>query len=329
MRSVYFMIGVLTLTLVSAQESDGNGVDSIIDVTIQLSEAALYEADFERALELVSQKQLFTDQQEIQLLVQRIRIEGFRNLLYQNRTNHATNLNRLMNWSEVVENLPNGLIKAKYYRTIGSTLRSLKKPDSSSFYDEKAYDLFFQYDDMASIAEMQAGAISRKHNALLKNSDKEAILAMIPTYEREIDFATKYSKYALSYNKRHLAQIYRRQTDNYERALDLFHESLRLREEIGFVVLLPASYSSIGDVFLAKGSLNDAIEWYEKSVQLAVKIGFIRYQLYPNIQIGDIYVKLGDKERARVYYSNALNYAHQNNHAAGILEAEQKIAKLD
>ena len=159
----------------------------------------------------------------------------------------------------------------------------------------------------------------------LGEGNKEEILNLIPEYEQEISNAGKYSKYVLSFNTRHLAQIHRRQTLDYDKALSLFKQSLDLRKAIGFKPFIPASYASLGDVYLKKGAYDPAIEMYLKAKELADEIGFVRHQFYPYLCIGDIYWLMGHEEKATEYYTLALKSAAENNYVPGIDQAIERI----
>ena len=164
---------------------------------------------------------------------------------------------------------------------------------------------------------------------MLKEDKKQEILELIPTYQKEIEYSKVYSEYALAYNTRHLAQIHRRQTFNYKEALRLFKLSLDLRIEIGFKPFIPASYSSLGDVYMKMGQNPEAVEMYTKSSEFAEEIGFVRYQLYPNIQIGDFYQENGQVDKAFEYYLKALKLATKNNFSIGIDQSIEKMRKMN
>lgn len=143
-----------------------------------------------------------------------------------------------------------------------------------------------------------------------------------------IESSRQHSTYALAYNTRHLAQIYRRQTKEFDKALELFQVSLAARQKIGFKPFIPASYSSIADVYLAMESYDKAIEVYSKAWELAAEIRFIRYEYYPLLKIGDIYLAKNDLEMARDYYRKARSSAIANNYASALREAEIRLENL-
>jgi tetratricopeptide (TPR) repeat protein len=92
-----------------------------------------------------------------------------------------------------------------------------------------------------------------------------------------------------------------------------------------FKIFLPASYSSIGDVYLKLEAYASAIRMYKKASKLAISIGFVRYQSYPHEKIGDIYLIKGNIEKALKHYKLALKYASKNNYIIGISNAKEKL----
>ncbi len=332
-RILLFLFLALHVNLVQAQTPTFNQVDSLVALAISLSEKSLYGARFKEAKKIVGLSYFqnfdaYNQKHEILLTVQDIRVEGFMNNLYLLDTDYTNNFKRLNKLLPIAKKLEDKNTQAEYFLLFSSSHRSLGNIDSAMIYEQKATLLFSEGENHQKLAIIRAGNISRLHNQLLREGKKKKILALIPKYQTEIDFSTKHSKYALAYNTRHLAQIHRRQTLNYKESLKLFSTSLSLREEIGFKPFIPASYSSLGDVYLKMDEYNSAIKMYQKSVALAEEIGFVRYQSYPLLKIGDCYLKQNDMENAIEYYTKALRNASGNNYSIGIDQAIEKIRNL-
>lgn len=307
--------------------------EGLVSNAIALSEKSLFDANLKEALNYVETEYFerfssFDDSHKIQFALQRHRIRSFENILTLSRPDHTEIQRELIKFLPAVRNLKNKGIAADFYRTLSGTYRSIGDADSAITYEQMALDLYMKKGRLDKVAEIRAGLISYKNNEFLRSGRETEVLSLIPEYEKEIEFSSIHSKYALAYNTRHLAQIHLRQTRNYEEALRLFEKSLKLREEIGFRILLPASYSSVGDAHLAMENFEKSIASYGASIKLAEQIGFVRYQYYPRIRIGDIHLKKGDKKRAGEYYSQALDSARSNNFDQGIKEATDKIKLL-
>ncbi|MCP5045645.1 MAG: tetratricopeptide repeat protein, partial [bacterium] len=190
-------------------------------------------------------------------------------------------------------------------------------------------ELYKAAGNWSKAAQVRGSQISRLHNRLKAAGEKEKILQLIPKYEKEIQFSEKHNnKYVLAYNTRHLGQIYLNHTRDYKKAIQLFKRSLALREEIGFKLYLPASYSSVGDAALKMGDEQLAIKMYRRSVELAEESGFVRYQFHPRIKIGDVYATSGNTGKALELYNNALKAALNTGYENGIAEAKRKIETL-
>jgi len=315
-----------------AQPFLANPLDSLVNLAISLSEKALYAANFEEARDIVdlSYFKRFEEldiEHEIQLTLQEIRVVGISNIVRYKRGDRQQIYNRLKVFSSQIDQIDSKETLGNYYLALSALSRSVGKVDTARTLEERALLTFKKIGDEEVVARIQANQISRKHNQYLRAGKKEEILELIPVYQDEIDFSTRYSKYALAYNTRHLGQIHRRQTQNYSEALRLFKASLSLREEIGFKPFIPASYSSLGDVYAKMGSDSLAIDMYEKAAELAIAIGFVRYQTYPYLCIGDIKKKQGEQLEAIKYYRIGLKYAAQNKYTTGIDNAIQKISE--
>ena len=308
--------------------------DSIVSLTLTLSERALYDARFEEAKEIVklSYFENFKDykiEHGILLSIQKMRIDEIANNVFNKKPNYRENLNILLKFLNDSNRIEDTEVLGQLFFTLSQVYLSNDIRDSSLIYHDKSLSIYQAGRNFEKIAEIRAHDISIKHNMLFNNGDKEQIIELIPEYEKEIESSKHYSKYVLAYNTRHLAQIYRRQLLDYEKALELFKQSLELRLEIGFKPYLPASYSSLGDVYMKMGEDDLAIEMYSESSKLAEEIGFIRFQLYPNLQIGDIYLNKQKTEKAYEYYLKALKLASENNYSFGIDQSIERIEKLN
>ena len=329
---ICFML-VLQLGLSRAQDSTSSQLDSLVKLAVQLSEDALYNCRFTAARKMLDLSYFrnfkdFSVKHEALLTIQDLRVERFMNNVYQLEPDPEKNLTRLSNLASDIYNLKEKDIQASFYLAFSRTNRAVKNIDLADLYESKALTTYKNLDRNDKVVEIQASQISRRHTQLLKEGKKEEIIKMIPEYEKAIKFSGKHSKYVLSFNTRHLAQIHRRQTHNFDEALRLFTESLQLRETIGFKPFLPASYSSLGDVHFKTGAYEAAIEMYHKAVTMAKEIGFVRYQSSPLLSIGDIFLKLENTEKAKDYYLKALKSASENKYPAGIDAAIEKLSKL-
>ncbi|KAA3630617.1 MAG: tetratricopeptide repeat protein [Bacteroidetes bacterium] len=318
---------------VFGQNTTVNPTDSLVSLAISQSEKALFDARFEDAketvkLSLFNRLQDYTFEHEILLTIQHIRIDRFSNIVYLKTTDNKTNLQNLRKFLPDTSRVEHKEVLSQYFLALSNAYRTNGIRDTSALYREKALLLFQKEKNYEKIAEIRALIISLTHNHHFQQGDKNQILELIPKYEEEIAFSQLHSKYVLSYNTRHLAQIYRRQTFEYDNALSLFERSLELRLELGFKPFLPASYSSLGDVYMKMNEDKLAIKMYTKAFKLAEKIGFVRYQSYPIMQIGDIYFNQQKIKKAHKYYLKALKLAKENNYSVGVDQCRERIKKV-
>lgn len=332
-----FHLILYTLAFLSMQacspNSGENDLDQSIANALSNSEQSLYQANFKEALQYIASTKFdksehFGDKHRIQLLVQELRIHGFQNILFRFEPDRQTNLERLKDLYASAMEIKEEGIKADYFVSLSAAYRSTGKTDSAQVLEDLALRLYLKVQKIDKIAQLNANAISRKHNQYFTEGKKVKILALIPQYQQLVESSSKQSQYALAYNTRHLAQIHRRQTLEYDKSLTLFQASLSARKEISFKPFIPASYSSIGDVYLAMENHEKAIETYTISQTLATEIGFVRYEYYPLLKMGDIEVTRGNLEKARDYYNRALISANANNYESAIKEVNTNLKNL-
>ncbi len=234
-----------------------------------------------------------------------------------------------MDLKPISEKISDKNIIADYYSILDSAYFSNKENDAAFQYFDKALELYIETENFYKTAQIRASLISLNQTILQREGNSTALKSMIVEFEKEIEFAKNHkNKYALSFNTRHLAQIYLPQINDYKKAEELFLESLSLREEIGFKPYLPASYFSLGEVADKTENYDKAIKMYKKSFNLADEIGFVRYQFTARLKIAEIFQKQDRINKAREYYADALKSASSNGYLTGIEEALQKIEAL-
>jgi tetratricopeptide (TPR) repeat protein len=332
--TVIFLIPVLINTS-SSQNLQIAYFDSLINKSLFLSEKALFAANFEEAEKYISishfeEFNLFRDKHKLKLKIQFLRIQSFKNTLYMQPTNSENYLHTILELQSIVKNIEDNDLLGDYYTLLSSGYHSTGSRDSASYYYNLALQSYKETNNIKKIARVRGSKISREHLSLKAKGKIDKVIQLIPEYEKEIDFSKKCNnKYVLAYNTRHLAQIYLQHTSNYQEAIKLFKMSLDLREEIGFVVFLPASYYSIGEVALKIGNKNMAIEMYNQSIAIADRIGFVRYRFQPRIKMGDIFKKEGNYKEAKKYFIESLKIASENNYDEGIITAVDKENNYD
>jgi tetratricopeptide (TPR) repeat protein len=332
MRSLIILL-LINFQLLSTSYGQEINLDAVINTALAHSEKALYEGRLAEAKDMVAIEQFrdnegFKINHEILLTIRKIRIERFKRNLYLKQPDVEAHLLQLKLILPDSDEVKDENILGRYYHTLAQAFGSVGKTDSARFYKEKAKAYFLRSDNFEEIAGIRASEISQKHVELLSAGDTLSVYELIPGYREEIAYSQKYSQYSLAYNTRHLAQIYLKLDLDYNESLRLFEISKNIREEIGFKIFLPASYSSLGEVYLKLNDDEEAIYWYTKAVELAQEIGFIRYESYPVLMIGDIYLKQGMVEEAGIHYSKARQTALENNYTIGIEQAEERLDKM-
>ena len=245
-------------------------------------------------------------------------------------TNSEKFLNTILELLPIIKNIQDKDLLGDYYTLLSSGYYSIGSNDSTNYYQKLALQYYKETNNLKKIAQIRASKISRQHIDLKTKGKIDKVTQLIPEYEKEIDFSKECNnKYVLAYNTRHLAQIYYQHTSNFQEALKLFKKSLDLREEIRFVIFLPASYYSVGEVASRMGNNKLAIEMYNQSIAVADKIGFVRYKFQSRLKMGEIFEKEDNFDNAKKYFIESLKIASKNNYEEGILTAVEKLENLN
>ncbi len=333
-NSFIILIFLFQIFQVCAQSNDNTSLDSTINSRISVSEKFLYEANFDDAekclrISKFERSKAFQPHHQLALSIQIFRVKSFKNRLRNIKVDPSKNLESLLALDTLVKRTTNKNILGEYFALIGSAFFSVKKDSTAHQYFLLALRFFEDTGNFYKQAQVRASIISMQQTILQRNGNTKALEDLIWRYDQECEFAQMHdNKYVLSFNTRHLAQIYLRQKIEYENAEKLFNKSLLLRKEIGFKPYLPASYFSLGEVAEKMKKLDQAIMMYEKSIKLADDIKFVRYQFLSRFKIAEIFEKKGNLNKAKEYYVDALNSASANDYFEGIEQAKQKINAL-
>ncbi len=332
-NSIFFIFIVYNTS--AAQNLQIAYFDSLINKSLFLSEKSLFAANFDEAERYISishfeKFDLFNDKHKLKLKIQLIRIKSFKNTLGMANTNSNKILNTIIELLPSTKNIQDENLLGDYFTLLSSGFYSIGSKDSTNYYHKIALHYYNETNNIKKIAQIRASKISRKHNALKAKGRIDKVLLLIPEFEKEIDFSEMCdNKYVLAYNTRHLAQIYLKHTSNLQKALKLFKISLELRDEIGFIIFLPASYYSIGEVAEKMGNRKTAVEMYNKSIAIADRIGFVRYKYLSRLKMGEVFEKENDLVNAKKYFIESLKIASLSNYEKGIQTAIQKIEDLN
>ena len=247
----------------------------------------------------------------------------------RDRTRYATALAMLHTHQKALAEVRDPNIKAVFLSALAYANLYNGQQETALAHFREAIKLYSENANLYGAAQDRAFVIMVRLDEYRQNRNVKAMLDLVPEFVAEIEFARRAgNQMALAYNQRHLAAIYREGTKEFEKSLSLYQASLETRMRIGFRPLLPASYSSVGDVMADLGKTKAAIEMYKKSVTSAEAVGFRRYQFDPRIKIGDILVNEGRSSLARSYYKEALQAAEAEGSDEGIETARRKLDGL-
>ncbi len=328
----------LALGTVIAPRAQAEGVadafDDFVAASIALAQALFYGAEFEEAEKFLQPErfegsELVEEKHLVALVSQASRIRIVRNRVRQQTSDQEGILANLLDLSAAARGLKDRSVYADFQYTLGMAYLYNTDTEAAGASYGEALRVYEELGDDHGAAMARAWLTWVATSKLYSSGAAEQTVDLIPVYEEEIAFAEKAKNpLALSFNTRHLANIYLFQLEDFDRALELYQTSLALREEVGFLPYLPASLSSIGDVLAEMGDIEGAIAMYAQSIIKAESIGFVRYQIFPRLKIGDLYRSAANHERAREHYTAGLEVASNNQYSNGIEEARKRLDGL-
>ena len=127
-----------------------------------------------------------------------------------------------------------------------------------------------------------------------KKDYQQALDECPPTEERE--------KASIIHN---LAIIYANQGE-VARAIELYQESLQLKEKIGDVQGKAASLHQLAGIYANQGEVAPAIAFYQQSLEIYQKIGDVQGKAATLHQLAGIYANQGEVEKAIAFYQESL-----------------------
>ena len=134
MKKVILITYVLAvkIAVVHSQEISSTKIDSFADFIVRLSESALYDARFSDAKEVLQFSfcktiKGYSQKYELMLLIQELRVERFKNIVYQKSGDPQKNFERLAKLSSCVSDLTSKQLQARFYLAFSKAHRALKR----------------------------------------------------------------------------------------------------------------------------------------------------------------------------------------------------------
>ena len=301
---------------------------------IERSERFFLDGHFEEALAVLDTVAMTVEGQmepAVRLLLasQRSKIEIFWGLISRDKARYAVALAMLRTHQEALSDVHDPDIRAAFLSALAYAHLYNGHRDTAFAQFREAIKLYSEGTDQNGAALTRAFEIMMHLGKHRRSGNTKAMVDLVPVFIAEIEFARQAGNpMAVSYNQRHLAAIYREGSRELDKSLDLYQASLETRKKIGFRPLLPASYSSVGDLLADLGRIEAAIEMYTSSAKSAEEIGFRRYQFEPRLKIGDLLRIEGQISLARSYYEEALQAAMAEEFQDGIGEVRRRLDGL-
>ncbi len=157
-----------------------------------------------------------------------------------------------------------------------------------------------------------------------KGEDAEAF----DTYQRAWRMAGDRYPLERSNLARHLAYQHQRRGD-LDEALELFQESLRLREEAGFELTRAPALTSIGDLYREKKDHERALDYGRRALTEAQRVGAKRFVVLALISVGETLAASSRTQQAVEHLRRAETTASEIGYVSGERQARRRLAEID
>ncbi len=318
----------------AAGSEPGPGLGVLVAAAIERSEELLYAADLDAALgelrlERFAGAEPLPESCRIDLAAQTAKVQIFRSILAGTPERDEQTLDELLVFSSTADGVTDPALRARFLLVLGKAYLHGRHRDAARRSYSAAAALFEEVGDLRNGAAAHAFALMVEHLKRRAAGDPAKVAELIPAYEAEIERSARVgSRLALAYNLRHFGRIYLETLDQPGKALEPYRRSLELREEIGFRVLLPASYFSLGTIYGRLGRADEAREMLGRSFELADEIGFVRYRFLARMKLGELHQENGEASAASGFYRQALRVAEEDGRKAGVEQALVKLREI-
>jgi tetratricopeptide (TPR) repeat protein len=197
--------------------------------------------------------------------------------------------------------------------------------------DEGDYDRPLSYFKRALELRRDAGdtrgVVESMFRVGLIHERKDESARAIAIYEEAMRLAG--SEYPLERSNlaRHLAYQHQGRGD-LRRALELFTESLDLREEAGFMLTRPSALTSIADLYRRKRDYRKALDYARRALADSERLGASRFIVGALISIGQTHSEAGERDPAMEHLTRAESLADEIGYVSGVRQARERLASL-
>ncbi len=307
----------------------------LVGAMIKLSEAYLYDARLDDALQLLTSDivgLLATElplEEMARIQVQRAKIMRFKNRL-DGSSNDAT-LELLSEAEKTAKSLNSKSLLADVASLIGLALydqelwtSTLETPLK---YFEQALALRKEVNDQKGVVE-SLFHIGTTHQNRIGRTDEDLERAF--EYFQEAYALAKEGGFRRekAHVARHLGYIHGHHKGDPDRALAYHHEFLDVNEELGFKPYLPPAHTMVGFAHYQVGDPEKALKHFEAAQALAEEIGAQQPLAEALFGLGLVQERKGDTSAALKYYERALTVARPIHLRPVIQRATNRIEEL-
>jgi tetratricopeptide (TPR) repeat protein len=307
----------------------------LVSAMINLSEAYLYEARLDNALQVLSSDIMELLERElpleetVRIQIQRAKVMRFKNRL-DGSSNDAT-LELLFEAEKAAKLLDNKGLLADVANLIGLVFYDQElwasTLETSLRYFEQALALRREINDKKGIVQslFDIGTTHQNRTGRTDEDIERAFEYFQEAYRLAEEGGFRWEK---AHVARHLGYIYGHHKREPSKALSYHKEFLDVNEEIGFKPYLPPAHTMVGFVCYEMEDLYKALEHFESAQAMAEEIGS-QYPLGEALfGLGLVQERRGDTSAALKYYERALAVAQPINLRPVIRAATSRIEEL-
>lgn len=198
--------------------------------------------------------------------------------------------------------------------------------------------LHYLYQTKASIPNLQNAlkySLQQKDSVQLAYSYNN--LGDLYLMTGNVPLSLRYSEYSVgmfeklnhptgkSYSYVNIGLVYREKKE-FDLALSYFKKAADLWDELGDQVGIGSVYREIARTYAMKGDLDLAMNYYQKSYSMGIKAENGRYAAFCLNGMANIYYQRKEYEKAREYYTSAIELNKKQNHDFGLVDNYKGIA---
>ncbi len=205
-----------------------------------------------------------------------------------------------------------GVIQLHYLYQTKASIPNLQNALKYSLQQKDSVELAYSYNNLGDLYLMTG-------NVPLSLRYSENAVAMFEQLNHPTGKSYSYANIGLVY----------REKKEFDLALSYFNKAVDLWDELGEQVGIGSVYREIARTYAMKGDLDSAMNYYQKSYSMGVNAENGRYAAFCLNGMANIYYQRKEYNKAREYYTNAIELNRKHNHDFGLVDNYTGIALVN